>query len=569
MQIARLLCAVIGIAVFYELIYEISAADEFSYVGAVAEYHPVLTGDNGTEIANENAKNFITMMAKAAEHNADIIVFPENGLTVGFTYSKENRTMYPSFSTFLPDDNAHVPCKNSETVVIEALQSLSCAAQNYSMYVVINLMEMKKCNASETESHGCPSDGLFFYNTNVVLDRNGTIISRYRKFNLFAEPGVDVTSTADVASFTTDFDVTFGHFICFDILFKEPALTLVKDYNITDIVYPTHWFSEMPYLTTLQVQASWSYANDVNFLASSFNNPSSGSGGSGIYAGKDGHLITYWPEYSSNALLVATVPKLINGERNVSLVSSTSALYYAFNDSEISTLVGLEVIPQRLFAQENLTLFTTSELDFVNGTTEISKEVCNREFCCSFHVNSNFANESVTETSKYYKYRIAVFNGIRLYPGIGTGGIQVCSIISCTDATLESCGTRFAVTDDVVTATVFHSIVISGNFSTDADMAQMPSSLTTDILPLNPSDFSYSAVDYENSIDRSIVYNLTSGTRNLLNFAIFGRNFSGDWKEATIAEISTEAPTGSWSTVARVPNLAIVIANIFLVAIRP
>ena len=36
---------------------------------------------------------------------------------------------------------------------------------------------------------------------------------------------MNITKTPEVATFTTDFGVTFGHFVCFDILFKEPAMT--------------------------------------------------------------------------------------------------------------------------------------------------------------------------------------------------------------------------------------------------------------------------------------------------------------------------------------------------------
>lgn len=46
--------------------------------------------------------------------------------------------------------------------------------------------------------------------------------------------------------FTTDFGVTFGTFTCFDIIFEEPAIGLVEKYNVTDFVFPTAWFSELP-----------------------------------------------------------------------------------------------------------------------------------------------------------------------------------------------------------------------------------------------------------------------------------------------------------------------------------
>lgn len=74
-------------------------------------------------------------------------------------------------------------------------------------------------------------------------------INRYRKTNLFNEEQFNVTSVPEIVTFDTDFGVKFGTFICFDILFHEPALQLTRLHNITDIVYTTAWFSEVPFLT--------------------------------------------------------------------------------------------------------------------------------------------------------------------------------------------------------------------------------------------------------------------------------------------------------------------------------
>jgi hypothetical protein len=36
---------------------------------------------------------------------------------------------------------------------------------------------------------------------------------------------------------------------CFDIMFQHPAVTLVKFYGVTDIIFPTAWIQELPFLT--------------------------------------------------------------------------------------------------------------------------------------------------------------------------------------------------------------------------------------------------------------------------------------------------------------------------------
>lgn len=135
------------------------------------------------------------------------------------------------------------------------------------MYVVVNLPEKRPC---ESDDKDCPSRGRYQYNTNVVFDRKGMVIARYgkmlfdfpsgrgsndffsfryRKYNLFGEAGMDVTPEPEEITFSTDFGVTFGTFTCFDILFQKPAIELVVKHGVTDIVFPTAWFSELPFLT--------------------------------------------------------------------------------------------------------------------------------------------------------------------------------------------------------------------------------------------------------------------------------------------------------------------------------
>jgi predicted amidohydrolase len=66
---------------------------------------------------------------------------------------------------------------------------------------------------------------------------------------LFGEPGFSTTPEAEISIFDTDFGVKFGVFTCFDLQFEEPAVSLVKVHGVTGIVFPTAWFSELPFLT--------------------------------------------------------------------------------------------------------------------------------------------------------------------------------------------------------------------------------------------------------------------------------------------------------------------------------
>lgn len=51
----------------------------------------------------------------------------------------------------------------------------------------------------------------------------------------------------DLVTFQTDFNVTFGMCICFDLLFYSPAVKLVDD-GVRNFVYPVKWPMELPFL---------------------------------------------------------------------------------------------------------------------------------------------------------------------------------------------------------------------------------------------------------------------------------------------------------------------------------
>lgn len=141
------------------------------------------------------------------------------------------------------------------------------------MYVVVNHLERVDCNKN------CSNDGFLLYNTNVVFDRQGRLISRYRKYNLL-ETGIDATVEPEISTFTTDFGVTFGQLIGYDILKENPAMYFTNDsYAVKDIVLSSRLFNERPFLGTVQLHAGWAHAADVNLLASSYNDDYKGSGG--------------------------------------------------------------------------------------------------------------------------------------------------------------------------------------------------------------------------------------------------------------------------------------------------
>lgn len=136
-----------------------------------------------------------------APETLDIIVFPEMTLNQMQT------------AVEIPEPRDEVsPCDSVDYPEENLVKKISCSAKAYQRYVVVGVVTKVACPdedmIAQNDPRNCTDrpDTMSYYNTNVVFDRNGTVISRYRKFNLYGEE-VD-----------KPFGVTFGHFICFDIL---------------------------------------------------------------------------------------------------------------------------------------------------------------------------------------------------------------------------------------------------------------------------------------------------------------------------------------------------------------
>lgn len=57
---------------------------------------------------------------------------------------------------------------------------------------------------------------------------DGLLVARYHKHNLYFEESFDTPPQAEIITFDTPFAGKFGLAICFDILFRDPIVTLVE-----------------------------------------------------------------------------------------------------------------------------------------------------------------------------------------------------------------------------------------------------------------------------------------------------------------------------------------------------
>lgn len=138
-----------------------STPQQSNYIAAVVEYKMSHVGATKAAELTNRVNEYAELIKKAAAQNADIIVFPESALT-----EDEQAQIVPDA------DEKVTPCGNATYAV---LSGLSCAVRDAKLYAVINLVMQRKCDA---KVNGKPCNGtVSLYNTNVVLDRSGTVIS--------------------------------------------------------------------------------------------------------------------------------------------------------------------------------------------------------------------------------------------------------------------------------------------------------------------------------------------------------------------------------------------------------
>lgn len=383
------------------MLLQISVPSGKTYWAAVVEFSSEPDNESSDNRLANTAAAYVDIIQSSEAILADIIVFPEGTLN------------YRCESLLVPEPEDLIsPCIDS--AFHPALRNISCSARDAKKYVVINVTEKKNMTVNSTQ-----------YNTNVVFDRNGVVISRYRKFNLFNEPDTSVTADPEFSYFTTDFNVTFGHFICFDILFKTPALDLRLNHSITDFVYPTMWFSEMPFMTALQTQMMWA-KHGVNFLAAGASNPDIGSSGSGIYS-KRGAITSIFTGVPTRRIITAEVPKKEHWD-DVEIQSKF--LQQSHDSTEYENIK---------MTRDNLGVYSWKMLAFPEGESEVQEHLCYDELCCDFEMT--VYKESNDNLELHYRHAIVAFDGVRAYGQTqATGGVFSCAMISCLNDAFESCG---------------------------------------------------------------------------------------------------------------------------------
>ncbi|XP_064540644.1 vanin-like protein 2 [Drosophila montana] len=499
---------------------QLSLPTDNTYHAGVVEY-PDETG-TPRERTTKATEGFVAILESNATADLDILVFPESVLS--------NLEM----ATFVPHPAQNItPCYSPDYELF--LVELSCATRSRGIYVVINVVEKELCgdNYGSDTLNPCPSAGFRYFNTNIVLDRSGRVVSRYRKSHLWRrEYNTRATMRQpELAIFETDFGVTFGHFICFDMLFYEPAMQLLLERNVTDIIYPTYWFSELPFLGAVQLQEGWAYANNVNLLAADASQPSGRTSGSGIYAGRAGRLAAVIHEQPTLQLLKAHVPKRTpttvgSGSGDGGRIPELPAQVVPAFEPQLVTPRYTELATYRDY---NVDIFSTRllEAEFQN----VTQRLCHGDFCCSFQLQRRPTSISVSSTTTSYasyRYRLGVYLGNRTaLILVDRSELAVCALFACLDEQLSSCGRIYPKHIDVANRFYFERIRIEGNFPAAARRLIMPSTLDGSMMPLSVAQFNWTeSPPAKQLLATQIQLELLLPKNDLLTFGIWANYFT-------------------------------------------
>ncbi|KAI3358509.1 hypothetical protein L3Q82_014926 [Scortum barcoo] len=271
----------------------------------------------------------------------------------------------------------------------QVLQRLSCMARRYKLYVVANMADLQPCPLKSDPSSSCPPDGRWQFNTNVVFR------PLIRHFD----------TQPEIITFDTTFAGRFGLFICFDILFQQPTVTLVER-GVRQLIFPTAWMNQLPLLDTIQFQQALSLGANVTLLAANIRNDRLIMTGSGIYTPFSAtyhHAQRGDPE--EGRLLVARVPvldPLWSGKISPSSTTFISSMMY-----DPFTFVLLH-------------------------KTQGEVNVCNGTFCCHLQY------QQIPQSSSKELYALGAFAGTHIVNG--HYALQVCALVRCAGLDISSCG---------------------------------------------------------------------------------------------------------------------------------
>lgn len=468
--------------------------------------------EEALRIMRQNTAVYLEQAKAASKHGAQIIVFPEDGI---YGFGKTRDIIEPYLEPIPEVSNATsiIPCLDPKPTT-EILQELSCIARNNSIAVVANMGDIQYCTKSDPN---CPSDGRYQYNTDVVFDHDGKLLAKYHKQHLFYEKAFNTPTKCEIVTFVTSFQVRFGVFTCFDMLFKDPAIDLVQTYGVQNIVFPTAWYHGFPMLISIEFQQAWSRTNCVNLIGANLYFPLFDFTGSGIYDCGEAKTYIYDDESAEKRLLFATLSGSRGPKKNENqMLDHERNLFRRDVEMLKETEVGLngkmtDFQPNsQMFENPHIhdspKTFLVNIMDNMFRSTKLTSpankiSVCQNGLCCYLDYMLPEGHH-FTET-----FALGAFQGNN------DDGFywEVCLLFKCATNDVNSCG---KVVKD--SETLFQSLTLTGNFSASALV--FPTTLASGITLFTTEEITFK--------DKSISGQALK--KPLLTAALIGRDYSKD-----------------------------------------
>ncbi|KAM3931787.1 pantetheinase-like [Leptodactylus fuscus] len=491
---------------FTSIFIFVACSIEFTYcmdkfIAAVYEHvaffpdpsQPPVSQEEALAHMNRNIDVLETAVITAARKGAHIIVTPEYAICC-FDLNRKN--VFPYLED-IPDPEVNwIPCNEPNRFGRAPVQErLSCIAKNNSIYFAANFGDKKRCNASD--SH-CPLDGYYFYDTTVVFDPEGKLVARYHKYHLFfGESQFNAPEKPEISTFDTPFG-KFGIFICYDILFYNPAIVLVTLHNVDTIIFTTAWYNTLPHYSAIQFHSSWALGMRSNLLSSNLHNSSLDMTGSGIFSPNKLGPYYYNKTVDEGHLVIS---ELNSYTRNTTEWAPVQWHEYASHIKK--PLQSSKVFTRKLLLDN----YTVTELTEPQGYAS----VCHNHLCC-------YLNYSMMEKRNDEVYVLGAYDG---YHGpYQVFYIEVCTLVKCMS--LENCRTA---TDTAYTK--FESFSLAGTFQSTIVYPQV---LLTGV-QLDPDVF-------EVLKDGRLVNKPKISFKALLNINLLGRNYMKDPTNLNISKLS-------------------------------
>jgi len=361
-----------------------------AYKAAYVEHHATSacgSGSCGEATKRQNVQALQYYAQEAAAQGAQIIVFPEYGITGESSYSASSWWQGGYTESF--GSVGHIPCDDADAQQqAPSVAALSCAARQNKIVIVANLAEW--------------ASGAL-YNTDVVLDSDGTLIAKYRKLNLWGESYMTVPQDCPIVNFTA-FGEVFGLFTCADLIYSFPAETLVQR-GIKNFVMPAAWSDEMAQMQVMAYAQGWSYRHQVNLILC--NHRMASQSGSGIWASGQPLSTSFYPANADGGLKVSEVHSPA-GPEGVAPVISRAAL----NGTHA----------QRL------------GIDLKGSAWQFTKlaegaKLCSGAVCCKVHDLQGPADG----------YVLAALDGSDDDQGYITWGAKICAVLPCNNGGQRGC----------------------------------------------------------------------------------------------------------------------------------